>query len=101
MKFTVTGSTAFTVQVNWTREVKVTKAQVVEELSLEGEDKAEWKDSVREYLESVELTEWAGELENCIQVDWDQSNGDIEGFDFNEVETTQDNAEIEDVEWPE
>ena len=36
MKFTVTGTTEFTVTVNWQRKVDVTKAEVVEALELEG-----------------------------------------------------------------
>jgi len=98
MKFTVTGTTEFTVTVNWQRKVDVTKAQVVEALDLEGEDKREWKDSVQDYLESEQLHDWSSELEMCISVDWDSSNGDIEAMDIQDVEVIQDRSDIEDVE---
>lgn len=98
MKFTVTGTTEFTVTVNWQRKVDVTKAQVVEALDLEGEDKREWKDSVQDYLESEQLHDWSSELEMCLSVDWDSSNGDIEAMDIQDVEVIQDRSDIEDVE---
>jgi hypothetical protein len=98
MKFTVTGTTEFTVTVNWQRKVDVTKAQVVEALELEGEDKREWKDSVLDYLESEQLHDWSSELEMCLSVQWDSSNGDIEAMDIQEVEVIQDRSDIEDVE---
>jgi len=98
MKFTVTGTTEFTVTVNWQRKVDVTKAQVVEALDLEGEDKREWKDSVQDYLESEQLHDWSSELEMCLSVQWDSSNGDIEAMDIQEVEVIQDRSDIEDVE---
>jgi len=98
MKFTVTGTTEFTVTVNWQRKVDVTKAQVVEALDLEGEDKREWKDSVQDYLESEQLHDWSSELEMCLSVQWDSSNGDIEAMNIQEVEVIQDRSDIEDVE---
>ena len=98
MKFIVTGTTEFTVTVNWQRKVDVTKAQVVEALDLEGEDKREWKDSVQDYLEFEQLHDWSSELEMCLSVQWDSSNGDIEAMDIQEVEVIQDRSDIEDVE---
>lgn len=98
MKFTVTGTTEFTVTVNWQRKVDVIKAQVVEALDLEGEDKREWKDSVQDFLDSEQHQDWANELEMCLSVQWDSSNGDIEAMDIQEVEVVQDRSDIEDVE---
>lgn len=65
-----------TVERSETVIVSVTKAQVVEELGLEGEDRREWRDHVQDYLENdverfadAEVVEVTAEDTTDISVD--------------------------------
>ena len=82
-KFHVTAE--ITIQRSVVYEVSATKAEVVERLGLEGEDRKEWRDQIDEYL-SEDLE---GHLEHATIID-DGSAGDtIESIEISNVDEAE------------
>ena len=68
MKVELSGVSTVEVDIEWKKTINISKKDVVEALELDGDDKADWRDHIEEYVEWLKDEEdWATDIENNIQ----------------------------------